>query len=149
MPDNRDAESVLPRMTQNQQSLFNGAILNPVSTGSSSGQSPANTATTAIGSGNGGGSSSNGSLGITGPASLIPTGPVGYGVDVNEPEVLAYETHSRPTSGLYHELSLDRSSTSRSSQGNNQSSVGAEESEMVIRGNMTANGGLLCLSTSG
>ncbi|TPP63854.1 Netrin receptor unc-5 [Fasciola gigantica] len=146
--DNRDLEGVLPRLAQTQQTIFNGTVLTPVSTGSSSGQSPANTATTAIGSGNGGGSSSNGSLGLTGPTSLIPVGPIGYGTDISEPEIAAYETHSRPTSGLYHELSLDRSSISDNSQGNN-GSVGAKESETIVRGNVTANGGLLCLPASG
>ncbi|CAL8100912.1 unnamed protein product [Calicophoron daubneyi] len=138
------------QIQQPQQQLFNSSVLAPVSSGSSSGQSPANTATntTAVGSGNGG--SSNGSLGMSANNGLFPlntatTGSGAYGADEVEPEVPAYMSSSRPSSGLYHELSLDRCS------GEPDSGVHLGENpdfESIVRGSVSVDGGVLCLRES-
>nr|CAH8875780.1 unnamed protein product [Trichobilharzia regenti] len=145
-----ESDVALPRIGCGQN--FTPSNLPPVGAGnmngpneSSSGPSTANTGTavTAVGSCNGG--SSNGSMGLPINGCLTSRSP-NFNVNYLNSETDACDEKCRPQSGLYHELSLDRISTSRSLSCEFKESF---DLDTVVRATISCNGDQLALPESG
>ncbi|CAH8654256.1 unnamed protein product [Heterobilharzia americana] len=145
------SEVGLPRLTCGQNfnlsghpAVIGGNINVPVD--SPSGPSPANTGTTitAVGSCNGG--SSNGSMGPPINGCLVNRSHNNFTMNYLNSETEAFNDKSRPQSGLYHELSLDRCSASRSLLSELKDPFNLDT---IVRGTISCSGDQLALQESG